>query len=299
MSVPSYIKLSPQMDMATLVNALNNNFNQVQSQDRRKVITDEDGKDRIVLGKQEDGTYAIKVSADGADVGTATDDQLVMNSDWNMWKIIASGQAYMPTTSTRRAGNITLNSTYIGYTHEVFIPIRNLPDPTASSFASRIQLFVRDWTSKQDLNFSGNLYNDGTNRMDVVYSYRIREKYLVIKTDIRWVSGSLTFAPRDYAQRNINPYWEIANPTRFVPGGIGGGGSPAGKYVYYDSVVYNPTSETLSGYVAGVVGVTTTIAPGAFSAVYSMTHQFDTDFMSYIYPLGAYPPSIPAVGVVF
>lgn len=68
MSVPSYIKLSPQMDMATLVNALNNNFNQIQSQDRRKVITDEDGNDRIVLGKQKDGTYNLIIVAPGIDV---------------------------------------------------------------------------------------------------------------------------------------------------------------------------------------------------------------------------------------
>lgn len=72
MSVPSYIKLSPQMDMATLVNALNTNFNLIQSQDRRKVITDEDGTDRIVLGKLEDGTYALIITPKGVDVNSAT-----------------------------------------------------------------------------------------------------------------------------------------------------------------------------------------------------------------------------------
>ena len=56
------------MDMATLINALNNNFNQVQSQDRRKVITDEDGNDRIILGKFPDGTYGLIISKEGIDV---------------------------------------------------------------------------------------------------------------------------------------------------------------------------------------------------------------------------------------
>ena len=68
MSVPSYIKLSPQMDIATLVNALNTNFNIAQSQDRRKVVTDEDGNDRIVIGKQLDGTYDIIIAKTGIDV---------------------------------------------------------------------------------------------------------------------------------------------------------------------------------------------------------------------------------------
>lgn len=56
------------MDMSTLINALNQNFNQIQSQDRRKVITDEDGYDRIVLGKLVDGTYNLVISAPGIDV---------------------------------------------------------------------------------------------------------------------------------------------------------------------------------------------------------------------------------------
>src|SRR5690606_32555005 len=113
MSVPSYIKLSPQMDMATLINALNNNFNQVQAQDRRKVITDEDGNDRIVLGKQDDGTYAIRVAETGKDVNTAQSNELVMSSDWKMWKIINSGSGVFNFNSIRRSGTLTLNSTNI------------------------------------------------------------------------------------------------------------------------------------------------------------------------------------------
>jgi len=90
MSVPSYIKLSPQMDMATLVNALNQNFNQVQSQDRRKVITDENGNDRIILGKRDDGTYGMKISEIGTSVGSATPTQIIFDSDNNLFKIVAS-----------------------------------------------------------------------------------------------------------------------------------------------------------------------------------------------------------------
>ena len=61
------------MDMSTLVNALNQNFNQVQSQDRRKIITDENGTDRIILGKFPDGTYGLIVSKEGIDVKSLFD----------------------------------------------------------------------------------------------------------------------------------------------------------------------------------------------------------------------------------
>ena len=62
MSVPSYIKLSPNMGTATLINALNTNFNQIQSQDRRKVITDEDGTNRILIGLAPNGKYGIYIT---------------------------------------------------------------------------------------------------------------------------------------------------------------------------------------------------------------------------------------------
>ena len=68
MSVPSYIKLSPNMDMATLINALNTNFNIAQSQDRRKVVTDENGDDRIIFGRLPDGTYGLVISKPTVDV---------------------------------------------------------------------------------------------------------------------------------------------------------------------------------------------------------------------------------------
>lgn len=71
MSVPSFIKLSPNMSMSTLINALNTNFNQIQSQDRRKVITDENGTDRILLGRHSSGEYVVAISARGIDVNKA------------------------------------------------------------------------------------------------------------------------------------------------------------------------------------------------------------------------------------
>lgn len=245
--------------MATLVNALNQNFNQVQSQDRRKVITDEDGNDIIVIGKQEDGRYAIKVAENGKSVATAGEDELVMSSDWQMWKIInSSANAHtgqyvtLDHTQTRRSGNITLDSTYIGYISRVNIPIENLDEINMQDFVGRLQLFVRDWDTKNLLDYHSTLYHDGTNHFTVNHTF-YRPDYsssITLATIIRRVAGSWTFAPRSEA-RLPSLYWDIANPTRApIPAIGGGGGSPSGSYVYEDSVKYDYKTDTYSDFQA-------------------------------------------------
>lgn len=285
------------MDIATLVNALNQNFNQIQSQDRRKVITDEDGNDRIVLGKQEDGTYAIRVSGDGSDVDTATTDELVMSSDWKMWKIINSGSmSYLDPTLIRRSGTLNLTSTYIGYTSDIFIYLPVVKDILAATqyFTGKVQVFIRENGDKRDIKDSGVLYHDGTNRAHYNHSYFFHsDGYLVIRTDIRWIAGTVTITPRSWALPATVPYWEVANPTRAVPGGMGGGGTPAGKYVYYDSVIYNGDTQDFNYYDLSYNPQT--ISPGEFTSIYSYTYQFIDNATSYRYPhdspVFAYPPA--------
>jgi hypothetical protein len=296
MSVPSYIKLSPQMDMATLINALNTNFNQVQSQDRRKVITDEDGNDRIVLGKQEDGTYAIRVAGTGKDVDTASQSDLVMSSDWKMWKIINSGSSTLTPASIRRSGTVSLTSTNIGYTSDVFIYIEGLAELLASvqGFTGKLQVFVREDTNKKDIGDSNIFYFDGTNWATYNHSYFVnKDGYLVIRTDIRWMAGTVTFTPRSNGLPASSIYWEIANPTRQVPGGQGGGGSPTGKTVTYDSVVLNGSSASITKYEWNNGYAVTTVAPGAFSPLYSYTYQFFDNATSWFYPKDSPVPQIP------
>ena len=62
------IQLTPNMDIPTLVNAVNNNFRQIEAENRTKVIRDENGVDRIIIGRWPDGTYGLIVSKPGVDV---------------------------------------------------------------------------------------------------------------------------------------------------------------------------------------------------------------------------------------
>lgn len=302
MSLPSYIKLSPQMDTATLVNALNQNFNIVQSRDRSDIITDEDGFDRIIIGKQPDGSYNIKVSEPGVSVGDASDDQLIMNSDWQMWKIINStttDSVYLDATKIHRAGSISLNSTYIGYVRDViiYLPDTVLQNATAG-YSGQIQIFARDYGTKQDVTKSGLFQFDGSNwgLINHEYFYNIDNNALVIRTSIRWMSGTVSFTPSD---GTCNPamqlYWAIANPTKARAGGKGGGGTPTGRYVYYDSIVFNATGQQQQ-YLEYSTYNPVTVANYAFdTTVYSYTYQFFDDATSWKFPMRANLPVSPRI----
>jgi len=294
------LKLTTSMPQNVMIDAINQNFRQIEGESRRKVVTDENGYDRIIIGRQEDETYSIKVSGIGVNVGTATDDQLVMNSDWNMWKIISSGSTYSPLMSgtIKRGSSITINSSNIGYVADQCIPLRNLTVPNASlfSFASKPQVFVRVAVNKKNLAFTTNFYNDGTNQVDVHYNYFINGKYLVIRTILRWVKGSITIMPSTEAFEDGYYYWEIANSTRATPSGSGGGGSPTGSFVYYDSVTVNPYTNDLSGVNPSFTR--TTVSAGTYSSVYSYTYQFIDGASSARFPHSNYTlPVIPAVDI--
>ena len=64
----SPIKLTPNMKMGTLVTAINNMFNQVESANRTQVIKDENGVNRILIGRNPKGVYGVYISKPGIDV---------------------------------------------------------------------------------------------------------------------------------------------------------------------------------------------------------------------------------------
>lgn len=54
-----------------LVQAINENFRQIESENRTQIIRDEDGVNRILIGRGPDGKYRIAVTKPGIDVVTA------------------------------------------------------------------------------------------------------------------------------------------------------------------------------------------------------------------------------------
>lgn len=64
----SRIPLVPGMDDNTRTNIINENFQQIEAENRTKVIRDENADDRIIIGKMPDGSYGIMISNEGFNV---------------------------------------------------------------------------------------------------------------------------------------------------------------------------------------------------------------------------------------
>ena len=64
----SPVELQPGMDQQTMVQAINSNFRQIAESNRTNVITDENGINRILIGKGPKGSYVLAVTKKGIDV---------------------------------------------------------------------------------------------------------------------------------------------------------------------------------------------------------------------------------------
>jgi len=66
----SPIQLTPGMDPATMAQVINDNFRQLESENRTKVIKDDEGTNRILLGRAPKGNYVLAITIKGTDVLT-------------------------------------------------------------------------------------------------------------------------------------------------------------------------------------------------------------------------------------
>ena len=64
----SPIQLTPNMDTATLVSALNDMMRQLEAANRTQIIRDEDGVNRVLIGRDPKGNYIMAVTVPGKDV---------------------------------------------------------------------------------------------------------------------------------------------------------------------------------------------------------------------------------------
>ena len=102
-------------------NQVNDLATEVRSKDVTQIFKDDvDATRRVLLGKGADGFYGLKVSPAGVDVYTATDAQLIFNSNQNVFKIVTSGSATVTTSSygqfqTVIPHGLTITPAVVGY----------------------------------------------------------------------------------------------------------------------------------------------------------------------------------------
>ena len=66
----SPIRATPAMTTADLANVINDLADQVESENRTKVIRDEDGVNRILIGRGPKGNYVVAITVQGKNVVT-------------------------------------------------------------------------------------------------------------------------------------------------------------------------------------------------------------------------------------
>lgn len=64
----SPLRVGPNVTMAELVNAYNDLANQLEDENRTRIMKDERGNERIIFGKTPKGEWLIAISAQGIDV---------------------------------------------------------------------------------------------------------------------------------------------------------------------------------------------------------------------------------------
>lgn len=62
------VRLQPGMDNATMINAINQNFELLENLNRTQIFKDETGVQRIILGQFPDKTWGLIISKEGEDV---------------------------------------------------------------------------------------------------------------------------------------------------------------------------------------------------------------------------------------
>lgn len=83
-------------DLSSTQTQVNKNILELKNNETTTIFKDDTGTRRVLLGKGADGFYGVKVSPEGTDVYTAGDDDLVFNSNQNVFKIVATN-TYVPT----------------------------------------------------------------------------------------------------------------------------------------------------------------------------------------------------------
>ena len=70
MSKFSPIPVQPGMDPEMMAQVINQNNQQIAENNRTNLITDENGVNRVIIGRMPDGTYGVIVSKPGVDGNT-------------------------------------------------------------------------------------------------------------------------------------------------------------------------------------------------------------------------------------
>jgi hypothetical protein len=94
---------------------------QIRTEDAKgRLIVSKNNLDTLLLGQNDAGNVVVKLAKPGYDVKTATNDQLILNSEQNVFKIVATGYITIPSYTvviSNVAGGYVGQSSVVTYAH--------------------------------------------------------------------------------------------------------------------------------------------------------------------------------------
>lgn len=105
-----------------------------------QILVNDGTYNRVAIGQRNDGTYGIKVSKSGNDALTAANSNLVMSSDFNMFKIVATGTFTFTADNPYTAGTIYTTSVNHNLGYE---PVHLVYQKAQPSLGSQLHLIPR------------------------------------------------------------------------------------------------------------------------------------------------------------
>jgi hypothetical protein len=119
-------RLDPTTSIEDNLALINQNFDALDDQDRTKIIRN-GTTPALLLGYQKGGfgtaDYGLKIAKTGVDVTTASNDQLIFNSNQDMLKIVSTGTVTIP-AAVSASGSVSGAISSIAITHGLgYLPI--------------------------------------------------------------------------------------------------------------------------------------------------------------------------------
>lgn len=181
-----------------VINSVLNGRLRIEHASNRLIVQDANGVDKLLAGVDEDGQVRVKLAQNNIDVKTATANQLIFSSDFNLFKIINKVPLTISVNFPAHGGvgNSGFDSAAVTYTHNLgFIPT--------------VQVFQNNTTRWYPI-VSGSIFSvkhDGLAQQTVYWQVQITSTDISVSLFNRWYSTNAANVTDSYVgDYNLNLY---------------------------------------------------------------------------------------------
>ena len=151
-AVMVFQSVSPTNSNASNLNQINDLARTVAARERTQIFKDDAGTRRVLLGKGLNDFYGLKVSPAGTDVYDAADDDLIFNSNQNVFKIVLKDTITL-TKDASDSYNAVAYDHNLGYSPAciAFIDYGSVDSPLPRSAFNQTSGILNEYVGFQDV----------------------------------------------------------------------------------------------------------------------------------------------------